>query len=364
MKTIAFTLNRLLAVLAHLSVLTLAAGMAWAAAETEQAVSMDKEMVLDPTTGEMITAPEYGGTLTYALRGDPPNPDTFYRHPPAMVAALVVEKLGMANLGVDRNYFDFRTNYLPDDIVVGRLAESWEQPDANTVVFNIRSGVHWHDKAPMNGRELTAEDVVFNFHRYLGLGSGFTEVPEGVAAVSSLAAGRRPGEKEMVHRIGAFRAGNQVIFKLTALNLDAVKTLAIQNITFIYPPEVIMEHGDVADWRNLVGTGPFELVDWVEASSVTFNKALQLLEARRALPGQPAALRGRTGGAGDAGAADPRGGAALGPGRLHRLLRQLTDQRYRPGGKHQAHPPGHRAAALLLPLRDLGAGQRHAAAVR
>ena len=261
MRNIAYTLNRPLVVLA---VLALAAGMAWAAAETEQAASMEKEMVLDPTTGAMVTAPEYGGTLTYALRGDPPNPDTFYRHPPAMVAALVVEKLGMANLGVDRNYFDFRTNYLPDDVVVGRLAESWEQPDANTVVFNIRSGVHWHDKAPMNGRELTAEDVVFNFHRYLGLGSGFTEVPEGVAAVSSI----DDLGIESVHS-----EGNQVIFKLAAMNLDAIKMLAVQNITFIYPPEVIMEHGDVADWRNLVGTGPFELVDWVEASSVTFNKA-------------------------------------------------------------------------------------------
>jgi len=245
--------------------LTLAAGAAWAAADAEQgAAAVEKEMVLDPTTGEMITAPEYGGTLTYALRGDPPNPDTFYRHPPAMVAALVVEKLGMADMGVDRNYFDFRTNYLPDDIVVGRLAESWEQPDPTTVVFNIRQGVHWHDKAPMNGRELTAKDVEFNFHRYLGLGSGFTEVPEGVAAVSSI-------DDLGIDSVQA--EGNQVIFKLKALNLDAVKTLMIQNVTFIYPPEVIMEHGDVADWRNLVGTGPFELVDWVEASSVTWRKA-------------------------------------------------------------------------------------------
>ena len=262
-RTVACTSwNRLIAVLV---VLTLAAGLAWAAADAEEgAASVEKEMVLDPTTGEMITAPEYGGTLTYALRGDPPNPDTFYRHPPAMVAALVVEKLGMADMGVDRNYFDFRTNYLPDDIIVGRLAESWEQPDPTTVVFNIRQGVHWHDKAPMNGRELTAEDVVFNFHRYLGLGSGFTEVPEGVAAVSSI----DDLGIESVHA-----EGNQVFFELKALNLDAVKTLMIQNITFIYPPEVIMEHGDVADWRNLVGTGPFELVDWVEASSVTWNKA-------------------------------------------------------------------------------------------
>lgn len=262
MRRIAFTSNRLLAVLV---VLTLAAGMAWAAAEAEQAAGMEKEMVLDPTTGAMVTAPEYGGTLTYALRGDPPNPDTFYRHPPAMVAALVVEKLGMANMGVDRNYFDFRTNYLPDDIVVGRLAESWEQPDSTTVVFNIRSGVHWHDKAPMNGRELTAEDVVFNFHRYLGLGSGFTEVPEGVAGVAP------PLTKGGITSVSA--DGNQVTFKLDRPNLDIVKTLLIQNIAFVYPPEVIMEHGDVADWRNLVGTGPFELVDWVEASSVTFNKA-------------------------------------------------------------------------------------------
>ena len=38
---------------------------AWAAGEEEQpAAAMEKEMVLDPTTGEMVTAPEYGGTIT------------------------------------------------------------------------------------------------------------------------------------------------------------------------------------------------------------------------------------------------------------------------------------------------------------
>ena len=40
----------------------------------------------------------------------------------------------------------------------------------------------------------------------------------------------------------------------------------------ILPPEVIEQHGDVTDWRNLVGTGPFELTDWVEGSSLTFDK--------------------------------------------------------------------------------------------
>ena len=57
----------------------------------------------------------------------------------------------------------------------GALAESWSQPDPLTVILNIRQGVRWHDKAPMNGRALTAADIEFNYHRILGLGSGFTE---------------------------------------------------------------------------------------------------------------------------------------------------------------------------------------------
>ncbi|NEC93334.1 ABC transporter substrate-binding protein, partial [Streptomyces sp. SID12501] len=38
------------------------------------------------------------------------------------------------------------------------LAESYEQPDASTVVFHLRDGVTWSD-----GEELTADDVVFTF---------------------------------------------------------------------------------------------------------------------------------------------------------------------------------------------------------
>ena len=38
------------------------------------------------------------------------------------------------------------------------------------------------------------------------------------------------------------------------------------------PPEVIEQHGDVRDWRNLVGTGPFMLTDIVEGASLTYTK--------------------------------------------------------------------------------------------
>jgi peptide/nickel transport system substrate-binding protein len=55
--------------------------------------------------------------------------------------------------------------------MIGQLAESWEiSPDRLTYTFHIRSGVRWHDKAPMNGRQFTAHDVEYNFHRLLGMG--------------------------------------------------------------------------------------------------------------------------------------------------------------------------------------------------
>ena len=47
------------------------------------------------------------------------------------------------------------------------LAESWEQPNDTTYIFKLRKGVRWHAKPPVNGRELTADDVVFTFQRAL-----------------------------------------------------------------------------------------------------------------------------------------------------------------------------------------------------
>ena len=40
----------------------------------------------------------------------------------------------------------------------------------------------------------------------------------------------------------------------------------------IYAPEVIEQYGDVQDWRNNVGTGPFDLVEWVEESVMVWNR--------------------------------------------------------------------------------------------
>src|SRR6266516_6573972 len=47
------------------------------------------------------------------------------------------------------------------------LAESWSQPNDSTYVFRLRKGVRWHPKPPVNGRELTADDVKYSFERFM-----------------------------------------------------------------------------------------------------------------------------------------------------------------------------------------------------
>ena len=63
-------LRKILAVLIGLG---LTATGLWAspAAEEEPAAAMDKEMVMDPATGKMVTAPEYGGTLVSVMNKRP-----------------------------------------------------------------------------------------------------------------------------------------------------------------------------------------------------------------------------------------------------------------------------------------------------
>ena len=149
---------------------------------------------------------------------------------------------------------------MPQSAIIPHLAESWDTPDPLTIIFNIRKGVYWHNKAPMNGRELTADDVVFNFQRLMGLGD-FAE-----AGPSPITWGRPLSESVT----GTDRY--TVVVKLAEPNSAALGKLLAVGLSNIYPPEVIQQYGDVKDWRNLVGTGPYLLTDWTEGSSITLQK--------------------------------------------------------------------------------------------
>ena len=226
------------------------------------AVAAEKKYVTDPTTGKVVTAPEYGGTLTIARKEEGAGADVAVHWGAEFLVQDVVEKLVIADWATPRDKHDFVFLNVPTH-TRGNLAESWSQPDPLTYIVKVRQGVHWHDKPPMSGRELTADDIVYNYHRLLGLGSGFTEPAEQGTEFKSFGV-----QFESIEATDKWT----VVFKLKELNLAALFQILDSSKTFILPPEVIKEHGDVTDWRNLVGTGPFMLTDYVEGSSMTWDK--------------------------------------------------------------------------------------------
>ena len=110
--------------------------------------------------GQETTTPKRGGIL-HAHGWDPVHFDPhltrdFMTH---TALSFVYSKLLRHKVGTDVRPGTF--------IVEPDLAERWEEPDDTTYVFHLRKGVKWHNKPPVNGRELVAEDVKFTYDRFL-----------------------------------------------------------------------------------------------------------------------------------------------------------------------------------------------------
>jgi peptide/nickel transport system substrate-binding protein len=210
-----------------------------------------------PTTA--AEKPQYGGTFTYRTTADPTQWDPWYRA--TGFGGAWYETLAMANLTLNRNVWDFKVTYLPIKYATGRVAESWELPDTSTIIFHIRKGIHWQDIPPVNGRELTAYDIEYTWHRQLGLGSGFTK---GSTLIGS--------NYELIASVTAIDKYT-VVFKTKEPSREQIEYL-FSTISHgdIVAREAVEKWGDLRDWRHIIGTGPFILVDYVSGSSWTCVK--------------------------------------------------------------------------------------------
>ena len=234
--------------------LTLMVAVFWVSSAAAQ------KYVTDPSTGKVVTAPEYGGTITFIKKEESEHMDAAIQGWATGDVGGVVEPLAVGDWAIKRGEWNFE--FLnPPAATKGALAESWETPDALTYIIHVRQGVHWHDKAPMNGRALTADDIVYNFRRLMGMCCGFTEPSNFTGFLKNV-------------KFESITATDKqtVVFKLKEPNLTALKGIFSDWAAYIYPPEVIEKHGDMRDWRNLVGTGPLELTDWTKGSSLTWEK--------------------------------------------------------------------------------------------
>jgi peptide/nickel transport system substrate-binding protein len=126
-------------------------------------------------------------------------------------------------------------------IVEPDLAERWEELNDTTYVFYLRHGITWHNKPPVNGRELVAEDVKFTYDRFL------TEPGNANRYILDLV-----DRVEVVDRY-------TVKFLLKEPYVWLVNALAYPWSTWIIAPEVVQQFGDLKKPETAIGTGPFVL---------------------------------------------------------------------------------------------------------
>ena len=92
------------------------------------AIAAEKKMVKDPTTGKMVSAPEYGGTLTFADKTDTYAPDMYHSHA-LSVGSVVIEKLAVVDWAIDRDKYPFIGGYqAPVYALRGRWLKAGNSP--------------------------------------------------------------------------------------------------------------------------------------------------------------------------------------------------------------------------------------------
>ena len=227
------------------------------------AMAAEKEYVTDPTTGKQVLKPAYGGTITAALLNfNVEHGDAFFGPPGAFIAGPAVERLGMADWAVDRSVNKLVV-YFPENVLIGHLAESWENPDPLTYIYKIRDNVFFHDKPPVNGRQLTADDLAANYDRRYGIGRFAGEDPApfpfgtGGAPFAALESVTATDELTLV-----FKLSQPMPNAHTAGVMDDCLNRA-------YPPEIF---DLLDDPHNVIGTGPYIMDEFVSGVSVTYDR--------------------------------------------------------------------------------------------
>src|SRR3970040_1745005 len=124
--------------------------------------------------------PKRGGVLRVAEREapglDPHLSISFLTH--SYVSLTYSQLVRFPNGPEQKSPTDFAI--LPD------LAEKWTvSKDGKTYTFNLRKGVRFHNKPPVNGRELTAEDGKYSLERFRAK-SGFRDRFEPVQAIDAV----------------------------------------------------------------------------------------------------------------------------------------------------------------------------------
>ncbi len=147
----------------------------------------------------------------------------------------------------------FDINLLDNRKVHFQFADSLEQPDESTYIFNLKQGVKFQNVDPMNGREVTADDVVYSYTRR-------RDDP-----VSQ-------NDKQFLRDYtDHFEAVDKYTFQLVTKGPYSPALDEMGNPSYvIIPKEAVEKWGDLM--QHGVGMGPFIAQDFSRGEKLTFVK--------------------------------------------------------------------------------------------
>jgi ABC-type transport system substrate-binding protein len=285
------------------------------------------EMVRN-TAGKLVEKPQYGGTLRYrVLAYQARHFDPLYWDANNMLSIVMDRSMtapwekgpsGTNELALDYSYY-------PQQWYEGELLESYEVIDIYTVRYKVRPGIHYWNKAPVNGRELTADDAIWNYihqvtnpksqtwHRVdqaaalTAWTNSFNDLENGIitkAQLETYLAGlknefkplmdaqfpglfeRLKGEWPKVYDLlkeKGYDVADRPLFTTYVSKIDkytfefhtlspSVTNWQIMPSTWMIPHEVVDTYGTFDDWSKVVGTGPWIPKDYVSDMSTIFDR--------------------------------------------------------------------------------------------
>ncbi|MBI2303557.1 MAG: ABC transporter substrate-binding protein [Chloroflexi bacterium] len=133
---------------------------------------------------------------------------------------------------------------------VPSLAESWEIPEPDRVVFKLRKGVKLHDGVPLN-----AQLMKFNYERIMDPATKATSAPFVGQSVKSV----EPVDEYTV------------AYKLPAPSAGFLAIVAGDHFVSPVSPEAVKKFNNDLK-RNGVGTGSFQHSEWFQDDHITLRK--------------------------------------------------------------------------------------------